>query len=345
MNRLAAVELLCAGLREPGDQRRWLEAPGIDWLQLSLLASHHLVSPALYGSLRRANALTPLPREFAAALAELAALNRRRNERILAQLDTVAAILARAGITPTLLKGTATLLTDPRALDERIVGDIDLLVPGDRVEDAKATLLAAGFVRHRPVTLKLRLHYRVMHDTEPLLRSDHVTHVEIHRRFLYSKTASTMLDSQFQPQRLATAGGHEVLVAQPRVRWLHNALHHQVQNRHWRYATLDLRQLHEGYRLAADLEWDALWRLVASTRFARPVSGYVAALNGLFGTDHPIPAAHRGAAQRWMARVRRRYASLAYARADFVVRRLLAFPAAATWRVRHWLRMLAAARG
>lgn len=350
MNGFAAINLLCACLREPNAEqapplRRRLGEADLNWPQLSMLASHHLVSPALHGSLSRAGLLDAIPTDFAAALAALVELNRTRNERVLAQLAEVAVVLNRTGIAPVPLKGAATLIQGgERARNERIVGDIDLLVPSGRVEDAKSALLAAGYFCDRRIGLKLRLHYRVMHDTEPLLHPAHITHVEIHRRFLYSIRASRIISRMGSFLRCTVGSNGEVLSPDPASRFLHNMLHHQLQDKHWRQAALDLRQLHEGYLLASQavIDWNQLAATLRDAGLGHFLAAYLESINRLFGSALPVAAEHAAGARRWFRRVERRYSSPSWDRWDRAVHGVLGFPAAAAWRVRHWLRMLAA---
>ena len=76
------------------------------------------------------------------------ALNARRNRRLREQALEIAATLGAVGIRPVFLKGLAALLLDlhgdPAA---RFIGDIDVLLRPDRVEDAADALQRAGYQR------------------------------------------------------------------------------------------------------------------------------------------------------------------------------------------------------
>jgi hypothetical protein len=63
----------------------------------------------------------------------------------------VAASLDRAGIEMRVLKGAATAHLDHRSPSHRDLGDLDILIPANAVEDALATLLTSGMVLSEPV--------------------------------------------------------------------------------------------------------------------------------------------------------------------------------------------------
>lgn len=154
VHRLAALE--------PGARARLLG-----------LADWHKVVTALWAPI--AGEAEHLPQELAAALEAASALNVRRNDRLLRQAGEIAATTAAAGIDAVFLKGTAILLCalhPDRAA--RQVGDIDLLVPPERIEDTAAALAAAGY-RRLPDRVLLA------HDPVRLLREDRPAVIELHQ--------------------------------------------------------------------------------------------------------------------------------------------------------------------
>jgi hypothetical protein len=122
------------------------EAPpdrGISWEALVDASSHHNVTPALAWCLEERPGIPAEARDF---FAGVLALNRRRNEALLAALARIVAACNAVGIAPVPLKGAARLVEcsypDPSI---RFLGDLDVLIPAGRAADAVAALARAGF--------------------------------------------------------------------------------------------------------------------------------------------------------------------------------------------------------
>lgn len=164
--------------------RAWLDArlaTPVDWPAVLTRASAGLVTPALGPILAELGVLASLPEDARAFLRTVAALNRERNVRIMAELDELAAALALAGIKAVALKG-AGLVADGifRTPACRMIADIDLLVPGDRVADALATSHALGW---RAGTIWSDPAATLIHP-ETATRSGAAAALEIHVEFL-----------------------------------------------------------------------------------------------------------------------------------------------------------------
>lgn len=68
-----------------------------------------------------------------------------RNLLILAQLDELLAPLKERGIPVILLKGVALIVTVPEYAGERLMDDIDLLIPQARLKEARTVLSSLGY--------------------------------------------------------------------------------------------------------------------------------------------------------------------------------------------------------
>jgi hypothetical protein len=92
--------------------------------------------------------------------------------------------LAPAGVPFVLLKGTALLASGSSAGEGRSVGDLDILVPRDRIDEAERALLDAGWewVKEDPYD---DLYYRQwMHELPPLIHRERDRMIDVHHTIL-----------------------------------------------------------------------------------------------------------------------------------------------------------------
>ena len=107
-----------------------IAADEIEWQRFVALCSNHVVLPVIYLKFKSHGIIDFLPQELAEFLKEIYDLNRSRNDQILKQLKEITAVLNKSNIHPVFLKGAAHLLDDLYSdIGERILGDIDFLVP------------------------------------------------------------------------------------------------------------------------------------------------------------------------------------------------------------------------
>jgi hypothetical protein len=116
------------------------------WEDVAARATGEFVLPAFAAAVRDLGLIGSLAPELRAFLAMAHTANVKRNGGLRGQLAAVVGALNRAGVEPVLLKG-AIRLADGLYPDPgwRIMRDLDLLVPGDRLGDAVAALRGAGY--------------------------------------------------------------------------------------------------------------------------------------------------------------------------------------------------------
>lgn len=107
-----------------------IAADSIDWLKFAAICSNHLILQVIYLKFQTHGIIEYLPDEFSEYLKDIYDLNLSRNNQILQQLHEITNILNKSNIYPVFLKGTGNLLDELYTdIGERIIGDIDFLVP------------------------------------------------------------------------------------------------------------------------------------------------------------------------------------------------------------------------
>jgi len=126
--------------------KQQLATDKINWDKIVKVSSGHMVIPALYLNLKRADLLTYLPKDLVAYFADITRLNKERNLALLKQVNNINSLLNKHDIKPVFLKGTAHLLENLyQDTAERMIGDIDFLVKDTEVISAAKLLINNGY--------------------------------------------------------------------------------------------------------------------------------------------------------------------------------------------------------
>jgi hypothetical protein len=283
IGRLLAPRLDAAG---EARLRSRLADPGLDWELVVALASEHLVLTALAPKLRARGLLHLLRAELTLYLRQIAALNRRRNAALARQLLEVTGCLNAVAIEPVLLKGAALLqlglYRDPA---ERLLGDLDLLVGEDRLDEAQHALMAIGYMPAEPDSGE---HH---HHAAPLARPDTAGLIELHRDttlHLHRKALPTRsLLARTRPIRV---GPHRARVPCADDLLVHNIVHSQLVDRRYWSAELSLRDAYDLALIATahagELDWHAITARLRGPLQAGCAGFYLGLAQELLG---PIP--------------------------------------------------------
>ena len=92
--------------------------------------------------------------------------------------------LAPLGVPVVLLKGTAFVAAGLDAGRGRMIGDLDILVPRERLGDVEAALLAAGWDWVKPDPYDDAYYRHWMHELPPLIHRDRDRMIDVHHTIL-----------------------------------------------------------------------------------------------------------------------------------------------------------------
>jgi hypothetical protein len=244
----------------PGDE---LGRAGLPWEEVIELASQQLVTPALDQALRDAGRFFEVPAEVRDYLEAVHGLNGERNRKIADQVVEITAALNAIGTEPVLLKGVAYLVEDlygdPAA---RVIGDIDLLVSAERIEDAIGALLAIGYREAGLDDVSFAAH----HHSTPLARGDAVAAVELHTAPVPQAFSRLLPAEQVRRNaRPLAVGAHRAWLPAPRDLVVHNIVAGQLADRHYWSGRIALRPLCDLVRLRLAHEAAIDWPEVLAT--------------------------------------------------------------------------------
>ncbi len=153
----------------------------VNWDALVIVASNHLVLPAVYCRLKQRSLLYCLPEDLTLYLDELTELNRNRNGTLLEDARTISKLLAENRINFVFLKGIAILAGDYyKDHGERMIGDIDILVALEDLDKAFELLKREGYTH----TLEFNYDVRNYRHLPRQISDIRIGAIEIHGQLL-----------------------------------------------------------------------------------------------------------------------------------------------------------------
>ncbi len=260
-----------------------LPAKETHWQRLVKTGSDNMVLPSLYLALQRHNLLQQLPGELQQYLQYVLDLNRERNTHVIRLAGEVRDLMKAAQIPCLFMKGTGNILDGLYAdVGERMVYDIDVLVPEDKMLAAAHLLEGQGYntqKKFNPRALDSTMHYPI------LLREDQVAGVEIHRmpvQYLYRKSfhAQTIFENA-----LESKSDKGFLLMNYSDRIIHNFLHAQLMHSGHYNGRVSLRDLYD--LLLLSRQADTVDTLKRFGHYRGKSAAYVKLMHKVFGLELP----------------------------------------------------------
>ncbi len=272
-------QILCPDNPDPERQelQRILGQPAFQWQVFMDLVNAELLAPAVWTALREKQLATALPNEIQAYLEEIYSLNAQRNAGIVSQAHDVIALLNARNIIPTALKGStyllADMLEDPA---QRMMYDLDLLVPAGQLAEAVAALKAAGYESDPAREKKLADH----HHAAPLYKPGVYAAIELHHEVLHASAARVLKTRDCLAQAVPIyRHGLQFNVLCPEHQVLHNVLHAEIVDRYYERHIIKLRSLLDLQTLIAShrqtLDWAAVQATLSRHSLRKVLNAYL----------------------------------------------------------------------
>ena len=169
--------MVARALRDPASVLA-LDAQG--WTELLCAAR----AETLIGTLAHRVEGLAIPPAAARVLADARAAAEHGRLAALWEAEMARRALASSGIPVVLLKGTAFVAAGLSAGQGRQIGDLDILVPRERIEEAEALLLAAGWEWVKPDPYDATYYRRWMHELPPLIHRERDRMIDVHHTIL-----------------------------------------------------------------------------------------------------------------------------------------------------------------
>jgi hypothetical protein len=211
------------------------------------LASNHFVLPALTLKFQKYGLCEFFSPDYATHLQDILALNQKRNQKILHQIEEINHALNKENIKPVYLKGTANLLdqiyTD---VGERMIGDIDVLIQENDYLKAAEIVLSLGYQNSDEYQGDV---HNVKHFPR-LYKPDVPADIEIHRLPVDKKYATHFSSELIFTSKVQITNSVNAYVPADAHKLIHNFIHSQLSNEGYRFKRISLRDIYDVYLLS-----------------------------------------------------------------------------------------------
>lgn len=215
-----------------------------NWDNIVVEGSKHLVLPAIYCRLKAKRLTHLLPEELDTYLKEITALNRSRNSQIIFQINTLSELFKAHEIEHVFLKGAALISGDYyEDIAERMLGDIDILVPTDQLDFAFQLLKDNSYY---PIEQTLGNDF-FEHKHLPRLKTDtYICAVELHRKLFLTHQCDTLSTENILAASRIING---ICIPSATHLQLHNILNYQVNDKGSLHNSISFRSAYDSIAL------------------------------------------------------------------------------------------------
>tara|TARA_B110000046_G_C13020521_1_gene410921 strand:- start:3295 stop:4389 length:1095 start_codon:yes stop_codon:yes gene_type:complete len=251
-----------------------LQSNTIDWDAVVRVSTAHLVFPALYCNLKRADLLQYVPQELVSYMEHITHLNRERNQEIIIQAQELNSLLLANSITPIFLKGTGNLVVGLyEDIAERMVGDIDFIFSKEDYSKVISMLLEHGYEE----VIKTDYNWPMFKHYPRLKKENTIAAVEIHKELLLEKYASEF-NYNFVEKDIQIIKGAAVLSYANKLNL--SIIANQINDSGFYYKTMALRNAYDVFLLSKKTNAKAAVNTL--NNLTNPLNCFLAACDEVF---------------------------------------------------------------
>ncbi len=233
----------------------------LDWETVANIAGDHLIVQALYPAILEKGVVDLIPDEFLAYIKDLHELNCKRNEMLRKQLINALLVINNLNIKPLLMKGSAHLFLDTFAnVGDRLLTDLDILVPSDAIKRVSNELIATGYEFSEDHMEFIETH----HHYPPLIKSGECATIELHRDLMF-REQQHVFPTEYAWKKtvdITLPNNAQAKVLVPTYRVFHSFLHSCIVDKLHQRGYAEIRQLHELARAqsmySSDIDWEEM---------------------------------------------------------------------------------------
>lgn len=241
----------CLVMDDDAQGKRLVEAEvssgNVSWEEFIWTGSSHLVLPALYSAFSRNGLLPLLPADLVDHLSAIYNINLHRNRQIIEQSHELIRLLNNEGIEPVFLKGVGHLLQNLyHDAGDRIMSDIDILIPEEDIQKAANALYYAGYFH--PEEFKDD-DFENHHHLPGFEHKSYIAMVELHHSVFPVNYLNILSNTEIYSDRKKTEGFNAWVLSTDHQMVL-NFVHNELVDDGFRYKTMVIKSLYDFYLLA-----------------------------------------------------------------------------------------------
>lgn len=217
--------------------------------KLVQLSSGHYVLPAIYGALKYNNLCSKLDKDLIKYLKQISEINYERNKMILKQIKFLDEVFKKNNIEHVFLKGAAILLSMPyNAINERMVGDIDILVNEKDILRAQSILIKQGFTEvSSDIQFTSNVFSKKKKHLDRLVKNEFIAAVELHRFLFRHNKSKELKPTEVLKNKVKTSDGF--CIPSKTNMWKHAILNWQYNDEGLKYNYLSFKTLMDVFYL------------------------------------------------------------------------------------------------
>jgi hypothetical protein len=279
-----------AGLLSENQTINWDSFSSADWESLARQAQAEGVAPLAYWILSKSGKISALPQSIYHALRAAYSQTWKQNQDIFNELEILTREFNRADIPVVILKGACFALTIYPDIGTRPMGDLDLLVPAVKLNEAVEIAKALGYVTAAPEASP-GLRDLLNHEVCLQKKGARPVTLEIHKSLIADKTFKYAAPVDWfwtQTQALNNARFPNLLMLTPAAQILYASAHAMLQHGGGMAPLCWFVDLDRLIRLYAErIDWDNLLSQAKIFEWGSALDAALAQTQEYF--DTPIP--------------------------------------------------------
>ncbi|MDX1734449.1 MAG: nucleotidyltransferase family protein [Halioglobus sp.] len=280
--------------------------PGMDLATLSQVVSQGRITrllASLGAQMDDCGALSRLPHSARRHFDSAELVHTKQRSDLAYDCESIRAAMDAIGEKLVLLKGGAYIRGDLRPGRGRLITDIDIIVPREKIPQAEQALAAQGWEQAKLDPYNESYYRRWSHETPALVNPRRGTTLDLHHNIL-PPTAGPDIDATLLFEQLQDIGDG-IHALSDRDMLIHSATHlfHEGEFHHGLRDLWDIHQMLGEFPTRDSEFWQGLVPRARELQLEESVFHALHYSERLFGT--PIPAAVRGEGDKYRRRLRR----------------------------------------
>ena len=287
----AASDRLTPLLRQSAELLEWSDG---DWDLAIRQARHAGLMARVEAQLRAGDMLREVPAAPRAHLEAARVVADKHRVDVAREIRAINEALTPLAVPIILLKGAAYAAANLPPAEGRLFGDIDILLPRERLEEAEQLLVKAGWNTAKADSYDQRYYREWMHELPPLQHEKRQTAIDVHHTIVpptsrFAVDGKRLRDAAVPVTGLADAGMANISVLAPADMVLHSAAHLFTEGEFGRGLRdlCDLDRLLRHFSARDPHFWDELAARATSFSLERALHYALRFAAGILGT--PVP--------------------------------------------------------